>query len=148
MNAAIAESAKKLTPIRIFNHFPLCKLSSSYGQRCKMFSSKKQNKFSPSQMQDIKKVFVKGNRLEIISRGWLYLFLIQQKSDGELMIQFVDDATEGTYFVSENYNVKWEKKRQNWAIVGSKLNFMSGNTDDKKNAGKYYSYSKPVYFVR
>ena len=147
MNVAVAKGADKLTLIKIFNHFPLCKLSSSYGPKCKTFSSEKQNKFSPSQMQDIKKVFVKGNKLEIESHGWYYLFFMQQKSDGGLIIRFIDDATEGTYFVSENYEVVWDKKRRNWAIVGSKLNYISGNTEDKNRVGKYYSFSKPVYFV-
>ena len=147
MNVAVAKGADKLTPMKIFNHFPLCKLRSSYGQKCKTFSSEEQNKFSPSQMQDIKKVFVKGNKLEIECRSWYYLFFIQQKSDGRFTIEFVDDATEGTYFVSINYDVKWDKKRQNWAIVGSKLNYISGNTEDKNRIGKYYSFTKPVYFV-
>jgi len=147
MYVEVAESTDKLTPIKIFNYFPLCKLNSSYGQRCKTFSFEKKNKFAPSQMQDIKRVFVKGNRLEIVSRGWFYLFLIEHKSDGRFTIKFVDDATEGTYFVSENYDVKWDKKRQNWTIVGYKLNYISGNTEDKNRVGKYYSFSKPVYFV-
>ena len=147
MSVDVTESAEKLTAIEIFHHFPLCKLNSSYGQRCKTFSSEKQNKFSPSQIKDIKKVFVKGNKLEIESLGWHYIFFIQQKSDGGLIIRFIDDATEGTYFVSINYDVKWEKKRQNWSIVGSQLNYISGNTEDKNRVGKYFSFSKPVYFV-
>ena len=58
-----------LTPTLILHSFPLCKISSSFGQKCKSLSNNERVNFAPSNITDAAPDFINKERLEIVTEG-------------------------------------------------------------------------------
>jgi len=122
-------------------------MPSSYGPKCRSFSLEKNNKYSPSQIENIEITTIKGNKLEIITDSWNYIFSAQRKSDGKYSVQFTDDGIVGTYLVTITYYLIWEEKNQNWTIVAERVDYIRGNKEEKEVEGKYKSFNEPISFL-
>jgi hypothetical protein len=139
-------SSSQLTPIQIFNYFPLCKIRSSLGPSCKSYSPEESNKFSPSTPGDFVAT-IKRNKLEIHEDDWYYSFSLEREGDGKYSLRFTDDALTASYLVSNTFYLIWEEKIHNWTIVGERLNYIQGSDDEKEAEGKYESFDEPIPFL-
>ena len=137
-------SSAQLTPIQIFNYFPLCKIRSSYGPSCNSYSPEESNKFSPSTPGDFVAT-IKRNKLEIHEDDWYYSFSLEREGDGKYSLHFTDDALTTSYLASNTFYLIWEEKIHNWTIVGERLNYIDGSYQEE--VGKYKSFDEPIPFL-
>ena len=141
-----SKNSLKLTPIQIFNYFPLCKIRSSYGPKCKSFSPEESNKFSPSQIKNIEIMTIKRNELEITTDSWYYGFSLEREGDGKYSLHFTDDALTANLLVFKIFYLIWEAKIHNWTIIGERLDYSRGITPERSE-GKYKSFDEPIPFL-
>ena len=80
-SAAANQDIKSLSFGYLLKSFPLCKISSSYGQRCKSLSKKVRNSFSPEDIDGIQKIETIDNELVIEADDWYYSFEVKSISD-------------------------------------------------------------------
>ena len=132
-----------LTPQDVLTGFPLCAVSSSYSQRCKIFSIKEQAELVPSMIDGITSIEKAANTLHVITDDWVYSFSISNTEANKAILRFTDDAKLGTYLSSTKFDVKWNEEKRNWFMLGEITDYTTGNTEDK---GKYISYSEPISF--
>ena len=140
-------SSSQLTPIQIFNYFPLCKIRSSFGPSCNSYSPEESNKFSLSTPWVFVATTIKRNVLEVHddTRDWYYSFSLEREGDGKYSLQFTDDALTATYLVGQTFYLIWEEKIHNWTIVGERLNYIDGSYQEE--VGKYKSFDEPIPFL-
>ena len=143
-SAAANQDIKSLSFGYLLKSFPLCKISSSYGQRCKSLSKNVRNSFSPEDIDGIQKIETIDNELVIETDDWYYSFEVKSISDNSAVLQFTDDAKFASYLVSEEYKLNWKSEAYNWEIVGGTVTYMSGNSD---NVDEYDEYVNPKLFL-
>ena len=132
-----------LTPRDVLTGFPLCAISSSYSQICKVFNNKKQAELVPSMIDGITGIEKAANTLHVITDDWVYSFSISNIDANKAILRFTDDAKLGTYLSSTKFDVEWNEEKRNWFMLGEITYYTSGNSEDK---GKYTSYSEPISF--
>ena len=132
-----------LTPQDVLTGFPLCAISSSYSQICKVFNNKKQAELVPSMIDGITGIEKAANTLHVITDDWVYSFSISNIDANKAILRFTDDAKLGTYLSSTKFDVEWNEEKRNWFMLGEITDYTSGNSEDK---GKYTSYSEPISF--
>ena len=132
-----------LTSQDVLSGFPLCAISSSYGQRCKVFSDKEQAAFTPSKIDDITGIEKAANTLHVTTDDWVYSFSISNTDANKAILRFTDDAKLSTYLSSTKFDVHWNEKRKSWFMVGEITDYTTDNSEDK---GKYISYPEPMPF--
>ena len=132
-----------LTPQDVLTGFPLCAISSSYSQRCKVFDNKEQAELVPSMIDGITGIEKAANTLHVTTDVWVYSFSISNTEANKAILRFTDDAKLDTYLSSTKFDVKWNEEKRNWFMLGEITDYTTGNTEDK---GKYISYSEPISF--
>jgi hypothetical protein len=132
-----------VTPQDVLTGFPLCAISSSYSQICKVFNNKKQAELVPSMIDGITGIEKAANTLHVITDDWVYSFSISNIDANKAILRFTDDAKLGTYLSSTKFDVEWNEEKRNWFMLGEITDYTSGNSEDK---GKYTSYSEPISF--
>ena len=132
-----------LTPQDALTGFPLCAISSSYGQRCKVFSDKEKAAFTPSQIEEITDIEIDTDTLNITTEDWMYSFSINNTGANQVTLMFTDDAKFATYFASTEFDIRWDENQKNWFILGEITEYISGDSEDK---GKYIAYPEPIPF--
>jgi hypothetical protein len=141
---------ERLTPQGALTGFPLCAISSSYGQRCKVFSDKEKAAFTPSQIEEITDIEIDTDTdtLNITTEDWMYSFSINNAGANQVTLMFTDDAKFVTYFTSTEFDIRWDENQKNWFILGEETDYIGGSAENKDNEGKYISYSKPIPFYQ
>ena len=142
-----AESAS-ISPEDILNKFPLCGIRSSLGNKCRGFTDEEAIKFVPLGISSQAKVVVEGDTLEISTGDWGYYFRLENKSNGEVILHFTDDASEGngTYYTHSRFNLQWNQKQKNWFIISEVVVSIRGSEEDKKIEGKLHLFPEPIPF--
>ena len=134
---------ERLTPQGALTGFPLCAISSSYGQRCKVFSDKEKAAFTPSQIEEITDIEIDTDTLNITTEDWMYSFSINNTGANQVTLMFTDDAKFVAYFTSTEFDIRWDENQKNWFILGEITEYISGDSEDK---GKYIAYPEPIPF--
>jgi hypothetical protein len=134
---------RHLTPQDVLTGFPLCAISSSYGQRCKVFSDEEKAEFTPSKIEEITDTEIDTDTLHVTTEDWFYSFSISSTEANKAALKFTDDANLATYHSIKKFDVQWNEKEQNWFMLGEITDYVSGNSEDK---GKYTAYSEPIPF--
>ena len=91
-NQAAIASPTALTTSLILQSFPLCNISSSLGQKCKSISDNERVNFAPSNITDAAPDFINEERLEIVTKGWNYSFILEKTLSNTATVEFIDDA--------------------------------------------------------
>ena len=138
-----AEQAPEFTAQYVMNHFPLCRIRSSYGQLCKSFPDDKKNTFTPSRIDGIQSITITENELKITTSDWYYLFRIEKTGKGQFEITFHDDGKHATYLAVTKLRAVWSAANNNWMLDGKTL-AAAGN----KPTGKYVDSSPDIPFVK
>ena len=143
-NQAANASPTALTPTLILHSFPLCKISSSFGQKCKSLSVSERVNFVPARIIETVPNLIDETRLEIVTEDWNYFFVLETTLNNRATVELIDDAKFATYSVSTKYHLIWDTKIQNWVIVGEEVTYIAGSPEDKKIEGKYFALSSPI----
>lgn len=134
---------RPLTPQDALTGFPLCAISSSYGQRCKVFSDEEKAAFTPSKIKGITDIEIDTDTLHVTTENWVYSFSVSNTETNKATLRFTDDAKFATYLSSTKFDVQWNEKEQNWFMLGKITDYVSGNSEDK---GKHTAYPEPIPF--
>ena len=142
------KSSFRITPEILSELFPLCKIPSSFGQMCKSFDANEKNNFSPIKIKNSESIVITNETYEVTTNDWYYSFIIENNGIENTNITFVDESKLGNYHISETFKLKWDANISNWIILGSTINYIYGNEEDKKNEGVYVPFSKPVPIIK
>ena len=134
---------RHLTPQDVLTGFPLCAISSSYGQRCKVFSDEEKAAFTPSKIEEITDTEIDIDTLNITTEDWMYSFSINNTGANQVTLMVTDDAKFATYFTSTEFDIRWDENQKNWFMLGKVTDYVSGNSEDE---GKYSAYPEPIFF--
>ena len=148
LNNVVNKSSFIITPEILSELFPLCKIPSSFGQKCKSFDTNEKNNFSPIKIKNSESIVVTNATYEVTTDNWYYTFIIENNGIEKTNITFVDESKRGNYHISETYKLKWDANISNWIILGSTINYIYGNEEDKKNEGVYIPFSKPIPIIK
>ena len=103
LNKTAIASPTALTPSLILHSFPLCNISSSFGQKCKSLSDNERVNFVPSNITNAAPDFINEERLEIVTEDWNYSFILEKAHNNTATVEFIDDAKFATYFAAMKY---------------------------------------------
>lgn len=132
----------------LLNHFPLCSIRSSVGQRCKALSDKERENYSIKDLvQSSEPISNEGNVIVINNEDWYYGFQLNNDIENGLILSFTDDANKGTYYTSVTYGLKFSNQLKNWALVDKIVNYLDGSKEDKKIEGKVTKFDPPIPFI-
>ena len=95
MDDLVGAASASISPEDILNKFPLCGIRSSLSNKCRGFTDEEAIKFVPLGISSQAKVVVEGDTLEISTGDCGYYFRLENKSNGEVILHFTDDAYEG-----------------------------------------------------
>ena len=160
---------KPLSPLVILEGFPICSVLSSKGQFCKSLDKKSRQSYNFNKLKKsrFKPKVDWPNRFELKSADWRYSFELvplkgvkkktflnpNTKQTFEAIVgntaklQFTDEALTATYYTVVTYDLEFSEKEQNWFLMGSVVDDLRGNEEDRKVIGKYRKYDPPIPFL-
>ena len=134
--------------IYILNNFPICKISSSVGQKCKSLSERKRATFSIKDLaQNSKPHFEENNTIIIKEEGWYYTFRLDNSDVIRPKVSFIDDSKFGSYFTSATFNLSYSEEQKNWVLISEVVHFIAGSKEDKEIEGKIIPFVPPIPFI-
>ena len=115
----------KLEQSEVYFKFPICEFAGSFQQSfCKMQTENSHLNLTPSGMKDYladnEVYFFSQNAFSIESPCWSYNFEIKNYVEYSV-VRFTDQALCGSYFVVEDFVVKWSEMFQKWYVIGTEL---------------------------
>ena len=140
--------SKDLTPSLIYHLFPLCKISSSFGQECKSLNTHDRDLFVPAKITNATIVLLNEESLKMETEDWNYSFNLEKIPNNKMTVEFVDTAKFGTYLAATKYYLIWNTTKQNWEIVGEEATYIDGDEEDKKIEGKYFALPTPITLLK
>ncbi len=128
----------------IYQSFPICKLSSYFGQICKVIGSE-------SNFKDVVD-YIDGN---VVTKSLIEIDSTDSYSSIELLkykgerfeVIIVHRAKFGTYLTEVKYFVEWSDEDNNWVLVGEMALYISGNEEDKMVENVYVAYENAIPFL-
>lgn len=136
-------SIPQLKPSDLLTQFPICGISSSWGQSCKDLPRQLAKIETFIDLQD--KAEAEGDSIKIETNDWYYEFAVSHTNKDTINISFRDQALRGSYNTMTDYEAKWQPDIKNWALVSQKLTFIAG--PDDKRIGKKIKIDSPIPFV-
>jgi hypothetical protein len=139
-----AAKPSEITYELIFQSFPICKISSYFGQICKVIGSESNFK---DVVDYIDGNVVTKNLIEIDSTdSYSSIELLKYKGE-RFEVIIVHRAKFGTYLTEVKYFVEWSDEDNNWVLVGEMALYISGNEEDKMVENIYVAYENAIPFL-